>query len=214
MDAEKTITCRRGTVAVRVLAVLLVVFAMSGIALPSSASTPPTRCHGVPEPAEDPCLTATPSSGPVGTRILLSGNLTINDPWLRRVLNTDFIGLIRDVEPSPRHPLGCEIIAGGGHPVLRVTRSGRVLDAVPLIVSGRGSCDHFDRHHDVTPGTYEIFAGCFTCDVAVFRVTRDSPPLASTGAPIATGAAVGILLIALGACLLLCSRRTPPRRHQ
>jgi hypothetical protein len=89
-------------------------------------------------------------------------------------------------------------------------RSGRVLDTVPLIVTGRGSCNHSERHHDVTPGTYEIFADCFTCDIAVFRVTNNSshPPLASTGAPLACETAVGILLIALGAYFVRRSRRT------
>jgi hypothetical protein len=192
----------------RVLVAFLVLLATSSIRPTSStASAAATSCYGI--PAGVPCLTATPSAGPVGTRILLSGSVAGYDRQWRRLLNTDFIGLIRDVGPSPHYPIGCEILAGAGHPVLRVTRSGRVIDTAPLVVTRRGSCNQTDLHHQVTPGTYHIFVGCFTCDVAVFRVTRSSPPptLAGTGGSIALASAAGLVLLGFGIYLSRRFRR-------
>jgi hypothetical protein len=90
---------------------------------------------------------------------------------------------------------------------LRITKTGRVIDSSPLVVARSGSCDHADTHHAVTPGKYAIFAGCFTCEVAYFRVTTGSPiRLAATGIPFAQTVAIGLAALA-GGIWLTCRYR-------
>src|SRR3954454_23281878 len=66
-------------------------------------------CSGQTWDPNNPCLTLTPSSGPVGTRVVLTGELAVNNNQWRSLLRASQAGLTALAVPGAR----C-LLEGGG----------------------------------------------------------------------------------------------------
>ena len=141
-------------------------------------------------PAPPPRLTLRPASGPAGTRVKISGQLTAAQV---RTYETDFrhpayFSLITDVfadcakaphaypydcSAGPARLAGCELIVGLPHSVIALDpATGRVTGS--FTVGGAGTCfqDNPTGHPQATPpGHYALAVGAHASTVALFRVT-------------------------------------------
>ena len=124
-----------------------------------------TRTGPIPTVGGDsqPQIALVPASGPVGTRVQVTG-VGFVGPWSE---TRGFgIALVRDLSQQT----ACSIIASTEHDV-------SIEDGIltgQFVVPAEGGCEQTDRMHaDVIPGVYRVVVGCKTCLVGTFRVTRD-----------------------------------------
>ena len=116
------------------------------------------------QPPCDPGVHLSPRSGPIGTRVRITGCLP---QYLWSLHKQRRLGawLMHDFAPR------CQLDSGRGWLVQHADHSvnGR------LVVESRGACkqEFYDRR--VTPALYQLFVDCMACGVrdATFRVTRD-----------------------------------------
>jgi len=113
-------------------------------------------------PASEPVVTLDPDSGPVGTRIQVSGSGFSSDLASQHdvivTLNREFAG-------------GCGLVGGVRVKHLNIAKNGDLT--AELVIKARGDCfQEPGRHHAVTPGQYEVAIGCMACNVRSFEVTR------------------------------------------
>jgi hypothetical protein len=162
-------------------------------------------CH--PVLPEMPCLTTSPAEGPIGTTVTLTGHAgRHNAEWKRFIKRSPGIGLVRDVIPPSATRHGCETVDGTRANVITVAADGSVHGT--FVVARRSRCAQSDRWHRMTPGLYHVAAGCPTCYVGVFRVTRGNrQSLASTGFAPGPCLVVAIVMILVGLGLDCGSRR-------
>jgi hypothetical protein len=114
-------------------------------------------------PSSEPVVKLDPASGPVGTRIEVTGSGFGSDLAGQRhiiiTLNREFAD-------------GCGLVGGIRVNHLNIRKNGNLTGE--LVVMARGDCfQEPGRHHAVTPGQYELAIGCMACNVHSFQITRD-----------------------------------------
>jgi hypothetical protein len=157
----------------------------------------------------DPCLTLTPSSGPVGTHVRISGTITHDlSNWRSQFDNPAYFALIREFAHGfPGGPSECELLIGGDAGQVHLAIDGRVTGS--FIVGASGSCFQRDStEYPTQPGTYRLSVGCHACPLANFAVTSGGLPF--TGRPTRWEVAAGLLLLLTGSALMLAGRRQSP----
>ena len=164
---------------------------------PASASSP---CPG----PDSPCLTLTPSSGPVGTTVRISGHIHSDiQSWRQAFRDPGYFALVSDfAQGFPGHPGECELLVGGDGGKARVSRDGAVKGA--FVVGGTGSCFQQSGRYATQPGRYYLSIGCHACQVAVFDVSASLP---FTGSWTVWQMQLTGLLLLLGAAFVLAGRR-------
>jgi hypothetical protein len=130
---------------------------------PGTASTSrpsPPASHASRRPA-GPAVTLRPGSGPVGTRVTVTGSgfdpALSSAPVILLTLNRGFPG-------------GCALVGGVREIRMHVNANGRLSGQ--FIITAHGTCfQEPGRRHRVTPGVYQVAIGCMACNVHAFRVT-------------------------------------------
>jgi hypothetical protein len=158
----------------------------------------------------------TPSSGPVGTRVRITGRITDDlATWQTYFRDPGYFDLLRNATVGV--PAGCELLVHAEQESIRMDAAGQVSGS--FVVGSTGGCFQRGRSYAPGAGQYDLAIGCHACGVATFRITG----LPSTGRPVAPVAAAGLAAVAAGTALLwLGSRlsatsppapttRTPPR---
>lgn len=164
-----------GRARVRAAAILICSLVLStGCSRPGAPPTPSPSPTSSPSPTPtvntlapsttdtEPRVTASPASGPVGSRVRIEGEGFTGDEW-RALLGNDpgyGISLLRTIGD-------CELIAGGAEQI-RLDSEGH-LEA-DFIVPRQGSCFQGDRQAAVIPGDYDIIVLCHGCLFGRFRV--------------------------------------------
>jgi hypothetical protein len=189
--------------------VLGVTFALAGIWFGPEASagqhSPCQPLHGAAW-----CAVVTPHSGPIGTRVTITGRI---DPGVGqrdlgiyvhnfRVDPGDvFLG--RDV-PGPPF---CEVIGGVHAAHVSVTDSGRIHGS--FIVGGSTVCNHSTTPAPpIMPGTYNVTLQCMACQVDTFTVTPTPGTLAFSGSGrLVSVGMVGLMSAVAGVALCRVGRR-------
>jgi hypothetical protein len=182
----------------RMLMVIALVLFASAFELESATA----RTNTCPQrPQEMPCLTVVPNAGPIGTTVELRGRIGHRyAEWRGFVRATPFITFNRPF------PDGCGGYGGSDPESIRISPDGHVTGS--FVVNAELTCTQTDEHHHpMTPGAYDVVAGCKLCTVAEFRVTRSSGGLAPTGSRTATAMALAACAIVSGLCLSVAGRR-------
>jgi hypothetical protein len=177
----------------------------AGCASSAGASFPaPVPRSGVPSPTTTssvvsasagldglPQLTLRPASGPVGTYVTISGQLTPDQvrTYESEIQRPAYFSLITDVladcakdpydcSAGPPSLVGCELIVDLVHPLITLdTTTGRVTGS--FTVGGEGTCfqDRPSGDSQATPpGRYDLAIGCHACSFARFRMTGSPRP--------------------------------------
>lgn len=159
----------------------------------------------------NPSLTLTPGSGPVGTRVQISGQLQPSQvsPWVGLFEHPGYFNL-----EAPSLP-GCgDLIVDLANPTISVeSASLRVTGS--FAVGGSGACFQSNGlRHRTVPGSYVLIVGCHACSVGSFTVRASALPangstLPNTGFHSTAPVALGSFLVATGLLLVVSSRRTP-----
>jgi hypothetical protein len=228
-----------------VAAPLVLAAGCAGPAPPAGASSPaPVPRSGVSSPATMsstgstsmspgglPQLRLRPASGPVGTYVTISGQLTpeqvrANDPYFR---HPAYFNLITDVyagcgegpsecSAGPAGLAGCELIVGLSDPLISLDAvTGRVSGS--FTVGAQGTCfqDRLTGYPQATlPGRYVLAIGCHACSFALFTVTG-SPvevPVAPCPVPALDYAGTPFTPQAAPATLSLPASLAPPGNAQ
>ena len=108
-----------------------------------------------------PQVTLHPDHGPVGTRVTVTGSGftpgVVGAPVRLLLLNRTFPG-------------GCSLVGGARVIFLHVNRDGTLRGQ--FVITAQGPCfQQPGRHHQVSPGIYQLAIGCMSCDVHAFLVT-------------------------------------------
>jgi hypothetical protein len=156
------------------------------------------------------CAVVRPSSGPVGTRVVLDGRL---DPHVgKRELRAEIYNFRHDPHflfpmRDDAGPPPCEVIGGVHDTQVSITDTGRIHGS--LVVGGSTSCNHSTtKAPPLGPGVYTVNLECMSCQVDTFTVTPPAAVLPFTGA-----GSMWILLLAgvasltTGALLVASTRR-------
>lgn len=196
----------------RVLAMLMGVSVVLGPLLVSSPTAVSAATSSTPQ------LTLTPDSGPAGTLVQISGQLTppqaaeageFEHPGYFNLL-TEVTGRCPSGSQCAQDPgnlAGCELIVALVAPAVHV-------DPTTLQISGSfrvgdsGTCfqDRPDAlRHPTLPGFYALSIGCHACQVGFFTVTAGAA-LPNTGSKSAELAVLGVLLLISGTVVTLLSR--------
>jgi hypothetical protein len=171
----------------------------------AGAQTPALAAANCPDSAPtDPCLTLTPSSGPVGTQVQISGRITHDRGTVRRQFHhPSYFGLIHDFTGGfPGHAGECELLVGTDPSQIHLAADGRVTGS--FVVGSSGSCFQEDGTHATQPARYDLSVGCHACSVASFQVTETLP---FTGWPLGWLPAAAVLMILSGGALVLMTER-------
>jgi hypothetical protein len=186
----------------RLLAALFICVAVGtggGVAQAESGT-----CSGQAWDPNNPCFTLTPSFGPVGTRVVVTGELTVNNSQWRSLLRSNQAGLTALAVPGA----GC-LLEGGGIADFQahVNAEGMVRGHF-TVVGGRQGCHQSSGRDAFRPGVYAVEVGCSVCQVAVFRIAPSATRLAFSGPrpPVVPATLAGLALIAVGVALLLGAR--------
>jgi hypothetical protein len=180
---------------------------------PTAALATGSTCNGLPWGAADPCLTLTPSSGPDGTRVQISGR--VRGPVPEFLTDRQFHGLLGEVGRRTGGP-ECEVGAGAEDYQLAIDRNGNVRGSFKVAARGLADCHQTDRRHVYEPGPYVLWSGCHACGFAVFRLTSAGPrSLPYTGTvPITALALAGLCLVTTGLGLTWLGRSPVGVRHE
>lgn len=184
---------------IRVLLVGALVITASLVGVQSAGA----RSSGCTHPlGQVPCLRVSPAAGPIGTTVQVRGQVGSKyAEWRHSVKSTPFIELDRPF------PDGCGGEGGTRSSTIHVTSGGAVTGS--FVVTSRAHCFQTDHYHAMTPGLYQIIAGCLTsCQIGTFRVTATGTgALASTGRWTSRLAAIGVLMVIGGVAVAGTGRR-------
>jgi hypothetical protein len=202
-----------------VAAALLAIGAAVAWGTAAQASSTAALAQDVPVPT----FTLTPATGPAGTEVTITGQLTSMAQvpiWSPRLAGGDnFFALYTDIStscagsaelctPGPASLDGCELVIGAVDPVIHLDEStGQVTGS--FVVGGDGTCFQSSPDaapHQAPPGPYELSIGCPACGVASFGLTTvatsASATLPFTGFPTGLATIVATLLVAWGFVIL------------
>jgi hypothetical protein len=170
-----------------------------------------------------PTLTLTPSMGPPGTHVTISGQLTATQipVWAPMLTTSGIFELLTDLSatcapasgfrctPGPANLQGCELTGVATEETIQLdTSTGTVTGS--FVVGSTGTCVQSDPDaatHSAPPGVYALAIGCGACQVATFTLTKPAATLPATGFPIVTASLWGAALLAAG-LVLVRSRQT------
>jgi hypothetical protein len=108
-----------------------------------------------------PQVTLHPDHGPVGTRVTVTGS------GFAPALAGTPVGLLL----NRTFPDGCSLVGGARVIFLHVSSDGSLHGQ--FVITAQGPCfQQPGRHHQVSPGTYQLAIGCMSCNVHTFVVTR------------------------------------------
>lgn len=186
----------------RVLAALLICVAV--VTAGGAAEAESATCSGQTWDPNNPCLTLTPSVGPVGTRVVVTGELAVDTGQWRSLLRSNQAGLTAIAVPGAR----C-LLEGGGIANFHahVSAEGKVRGHF-RVVGGRQGCHQSSGTDTFRPGVYAVEVGCGGCQVAVFRIDPPATDLAFSGPrpPVVPVTLAGLALIAVGVALVVAGR--------
>lgn len=181
--------------------------ALATVGSATGAAASPGHCNPL---GRGWCAVVRPSSGPVGTRVVLNGRL--NPHVRKRELQAEvynfrhdphFLFLMRDDAGPP----ACEVIGGVHDTHVWITNTGRIHGT--FIVGGSTSCNHSTmKAPRFGPGVYTVNLECMSCQVDTFTVTPTAKVLPYTGAdPTGILALAGVASLSAGTALVASTRR-------
>ena len=159
----------------------------------------------------DPSLVLTPSSGPVGTRVQISGQLQASQAslWIGLFERPGYFNL-----EWPNLP-GCgDLIVDLGNPTISIEPTSMRVTGSFTVGSSGGCFQSNGLLHSTVPGSYLLIIGCHVCSVRSFTVTASGSTttgssLPSTGFHATAPIALASFLTATGLLLVATSRRNP-----